>query len=532
MRLNSGIRYCLLLSIAMLAAAATVSCGGRNHRLAHVEMLLESDPVQADSMLSSIPVPRSRGGRALYAILRTQADYKNYKDIEDDKLISTATDYYGNRKKGYHAAMAWYSRGCVLSLTDDDLGAINSYLTAKDLFPDTLSRYYMICEHNLGKQYLQRHLYLESRSLLESCLDKTVQTGDSSIMAYCEYNLALLNLYEQQFVKAEESFRRLRDNRYLSGLLRTEAFLQLSKIQLHYYGNTDSALYYVNRYIDEVDFPSGAGYSIKADAFYADGRYDSAYSYYRRSLECELELSTESNNYSRLPELSMILGRPEEEILSYIDHYKDCLIRQSERYGQDSITSIHLKHNIEVYELRRKEIRKRYLIISGSFVMIVTLLLVLIYLYHENRRRREYDRLCDSLVRRQIERDIAVSSLEDALNSSRALFRNSHGYSLLSQLSAGDREPEYSEQTVIRHDVELYFEKAVEIMKQQVPSLSSTEISYCIYRYLGVDWRLSMELINRSSSYSGRLKQYILKKIPADWGRFFFNQVSAGGENG
>ena len=105
MRLNSEIRYCLLLSIAMLAAAATVSCGGRNHRLAHVEMLLETDPVQADSVLSSIPVPRSRGGRALYAILRTQADYKNYKDIEDDKLISTATDYYGNRKKGYHAAM-------------------------------------------------------------------------------------------------------------------------------------------------------------------------------------------------------------------------------------------------------------------------------------------------------------------------------------------------------------------------------------------------------------------------------------------
>ena len=86
------------------------------------------------------------------------------------KVQISRTDYYGNRKKGYHAAMAWYSRGCVLSLTDDDLGAINSYLTAKDLFPDTLSRYYMICEHNLGKQYLQTALDNGSKTL--SSFDK------------------------------------------------------------------------------------------------------------------------------------------------------------------------------------------------------------------------------------------------------------------------------------------------------------------------------------------------------------------------
>lgn len=61
---------------------------------------------------------------------------------------------------------------------------------------------------------------------------------------------------------------------------------------------------------------------------------------------------------------------------------------------------------------------------------------------------------------------------------------------------------------------ELYFEKPIAIMKGAVTSLSDTEVMYCIYRYLGVNWRLCMELVNRSASYSGRLKQYILKKIP------------------
>jgi hypothetical protein len=105
---------------------AAVSCGGHYHMLNQVERLLETNPAQADSMLRTIPVPEGKRMRALYAVLRTQADYKNYNDIPDDGLISQACNYYGSDQKGYHAAMAWYSRGCVLSLTDDDLGAISS----------------------------------------------------------------------------------------------------------------------------------------------------------------------------------------------------------------------------------------------------------------------------------------------------------------------------------------------------------------------------------------------------------------------
>ncbi|MBO7589515.1 MAG: tetratricopeptide repeat protein [Bacteroidaceae bacterium] len=518
-----GNGYCCVVAVMLVYVAALMSCGGSNGRLAEVERLLETDPVRADSLLSTFPVPESRKGRALYAILRTQADYKNYKDIPDDRLIREATGYYGNRRKDYHAAMAWYSRGCVLSLTDDDLGAINSYLTAKDLFPDTLVRYYLICEHNLGKQYLQRHMYAEADRMLNACLENTRTLKDSVTMAYCEYNLALLDLYERRFERAERAFRRLADNRFLSPMLCTEAYLQLSKIQLHHYGNTDSALRYVNRYIDGVGFESGAGYSIKADAFYAAGQYDSAYFYYRKSLGCDLELSTESNNYSRLPELSLKMGL-DDEALSYMEHYKDCLVRQNERYGQDSITVIHLRHNLEVYELRRKEVRKRYIIITCSTILIVGLGLILAYLYNETRRRREYERLRDSMVRRRIQKDIGMDNMEEALKSSSRVFRDSYGYNLLSELAADDREPVFSERAVIKHDMELYFEKVIDMMRREVPSLSETEISYCIYRYLGVNWRLSMELVNRSSSYAGRLKQYIQKKIPAEWMRLFFQQ--------
>ena len=508
----------LLLWLMVLAA---VSCGGYQRKLTQVERLLETNPAQADSLLCTISMPKGKRAKALYAILRTQADYKNYRDISDDALITQACNYYGSRKKSYHAAMAWYSRACVLSLTNDDLGAIKSYLTARDLFPDTLNRYYVICEHNLGKQYLARHLYAEAMDILELSLKNAQTIGDDVTAAYSRYNIALIDLYERRFQKAESAFLKLASNPYLPELLRTETNLQLSKIQLHYHEDTDQALRYIDRYINDVGFQSGAGYSIKADAFYAAGMYDSAYSYYHRSLGCETELSTESNSYSRLPELSLLLGHVDSTVY-YMDRYRDCLERQHERYNQNSITTLQLRHNLEKSEMLHREEKKRYVILTVSIIAVAILALSLLYLYQENRRRRRYDQLCDSLIRRRIADEIPEDSLETALASSRQLFMGSIGYTMLQELSTVDRVPEPSELSVIRHNTELYFEKPMSIMKAVAPSLSQTEVMYCIFRYLGVNWRLCMELVNRSPSYSGRLKQYILKKIPQDWVKLLF----------
>lgn len=503
-------------------ALATVSCGGPQPELAQVERLLETNPAQADSLLCTISMPKGKRAKALYAILSTQSDYKNYRDIPDDALISYACNYYGSLKKSYHSAMAWYSRGCVLSLTDDDLGAIKSYITARDLFPDTLNRYYVICEHNLGKQYLARHLYDEAMKILELSFRNALTIRDDVTAAYSKYNIALLDLYERRFQKAETAFTQLASNHNLPELLRTETNLQLAKIQLHHHNDPGKALQYINRYINQVEFQSGAGYSIKADAFYAAESYDSAYHYYLLSLECETELSTESNNYSRLPELSLLLGH-EDSAVYYMERYRECLDTQYERYNQSAITTIQMKHNLEQFEMLHKEEKKRYLILTVSIISVALLMLVLLYLYQENRRRRRYEQLCDSLVRRQIADEIPEDSLENALESSRSLFINSVGHTMLQELSVVDRMPESSELSVIRHNTELYFEKPMAIMKAAVPSLSQIEVMYCIYRYLGVNWRLCMELIHRSPSYSGRLKQYILKKIPSEWNKLLFD---------
>lgn len=98
---------------------------------------MEARPDSALFILESISSPQKlpRADRALYALLLTQAKYKNYIVLEDDSLIKTAVEYYGDRKKSLYAAKAHYYWGA----TYRDMGytsfAVEEYLTAIRLMP-------------------------------------------------------------------------------------------------------------------------------------------------------------------------------------------------------------------------------------------------------------------------------------------------------------------------------------------------------------------------------------------------------------
>lgn len=164
-----------LFSIILSGLIATIliSCGN-SRILREAETLLETNPAAADSILASMPAPKSRRDRAWYAVLKTQADYKQYKPLTTDSLILTATDYYGTRIRGsrnrrYHSALAWYSQGCVYTELNNDLAAIDAYLKAEGLFPDTLVRYYALTENKLGVLLINRMMLDEAKQQFKCC---------------------------------------------------------------------------------------------------------------------------------------------------------------------------------------------------------------------------------------------------------------------------------------------------------------------------------------------------------------------------
>jgi hypothetical protein len=132
-------------------------------QLERLETQVDSVPHLVAQALDSMPSRRFRGEpRALYALLRTQADYKCFVPITSDSLIRYATDYYDGNRKSYRAAMSWYSLGCVHSELKDDAAAIEAYLRAQSLFPDTTVRYYRLCYQNLGHHYLKKNMIDEA----------------------------------------------------------------------------------------------------------------------------------------------------------------------------------------------------------------------------------------------------------------------------------------------------------------------------------------------------------------------------------
>ena len=124
----------------LLLSTLCMGCGGRMRmrELERLEAQLDTVPELVRLALDSIPLAPFRGeARALYSILRTQADYKCYVPLTSDSLIRYATDYYHRSRKSYRAVMAWYSLGCVYTEQGNDAAAIEAYLQAQSLFPDT-----------------------------------------------------------------------------------------------------------------------------------------------------------------------------------------------------------------------------------------------------------------------------------------------------------------------------------------------------------------------------------------------------------
>ena len=238
-------RYFSLLVFTVLLA----SCADRAplHRLETIEEVIDTDPETAYYMLDSIDHSTLHGeARALYAILRTQADYKCYEPLTSDSLIRYATDYYDGNRKSYRAAMAWYSLGCVYSELQDDAAAVEAYLKAQSLFPDTTVRYHRLCYQNLGQHYLRKDMTDEA--LAAYTLYHNTAEGYDHL--YADIKLAQAYIHKRQPAQARAILENLLQHRAEIDTLSTETILfDLGKIEYTFSKDYNKADAYFDQFI-------------------------------------------------------------------------------------------------------------------------------------------------------------------------------------------------------------------------------------------------------------------------------------------
>ena len=534
-------RHFLLL--LLLAGCGTPAERQVRQTLRCAEEVLAEHPDSALMLLTPLDTMSLAGEeQAWYAVLRTQADYKLYHPLTTDSLPLLATAYYGTpRRPHYRAAMAWYSLGCVYTEHNDDPRAIDAYLKACDLFPDTLCRYYALTEQNLGIRYLNSCDYLNAIRMLQCFRANAVALSDSDLVGYADYFLGKSYMQYAEYEDAVGYYMNVLENSGFTSKYKTETLFQLAKIK-HQQGLEEDAMAYDEQYLDKAmkSPPPCAAFYLKGDIFYNIGIYDSAHFYYRKALDGCYDLGTLCCTYEKLTKLTSIYDT--DSLESYSDKhtlYRDS-IYNSDRTAE--IGQIRARHQID-FKLQQAEYEKnRLVILLSAAVLFILVVAFLSFRYYRVRHEADYLHRIKALQDQirslssslsgtygeqehpaadghSLHSDADLETLRQMVHSSIQLFVQSHKQEHQTLLL---HESPLTQRDAFSELLTLSFTEVIAYLKATYPSVTKDEVLMAICALLGYDTPCVAELQAVSDSAIRSRKNRLKNKVPPAVFAIFF----------
>ena len=527
---------------SLLLATLCMGCGGRNRmrQLQALEAQIDSVPHLVRQGLDSIPFATLRGeARALYAILRTQADYKCYVPLTTDTLIRYATDYYNTNRKNYRAAMAWYSLGCVYSDMKDDASAVEAYLQAQSLFPDTTVLYYQLCYQNNGRHYLRRNMPDEA---LEAYVAyHNVAEGYDHL--YADIGLARAYIQKRQPNQAREILENLLlDSENIDALSLETILFELGKIEYTFSKDYDKADTYFNQlitlYPDKID----ATYWFKGRIAESRENSDTARYYYELAMQGYDEVYLQYNCARSLLYLTLD-STAQPELYGYIKRFEEMgdSIKHIERRSE--IDDIRTAHAMELHQRELSDHHRRFMHRTTLIVVCLLAAITIGVLLIERRRKQHYLRLQKELQRNQakiykmyesiedqrdngsLTREQIVTLYRDNLAKSIALFKQNRWAQHLQLLSEQRSKdiPSFTikEREQLAEALEHCFINVKTNLRDEAAKhnskLSAEDIHLCIYMALGYSTGVIRECLAASSdNVVNQRKKRLVNKLPED----------------
>jgi len=134
----------VLFIILLFIVASCVSRHAVVALMDSAELVMNESPEQAYGLMSDID-PHSISGRAIqarYALLYTEAQYKNYINETSDSLIMIAVRYYSNHNNTFYRFLSYYYLGCIYSNSKQYVDAILALTQAERLANEIPDGYY------------------------------------------------------------------------------------------------------------------------------------------------------------------------------------------------------------------------------------------------------------------------------------------------------------------------------------------------------------------------------------------------------
>ena len=534
-------RYLLVFSILLVSVGSIFmsvslsSCSSpsvKNQLLLCADSLMETYPDSALSILESITYPQKmpRADRALYALLLTQARHKNYIALEDDSLIKTAVDYYGDKKKSVRAAKAHYYWGATYGEKGYTSFAVDEYLTAIRLMP-VRDEFLAMIYDNLADCYEKDELFdiaigayrqayqilrggsqqiYPLRGIARMCLlqnkkdsalfyyhqalDCALAEQDSSLIGALYHDLAMAYNEKKDYIQADK---------YVSKAIAVQGQdavnVCLSKAQIMLNLNKlDSASYFFRKNIDQLD--------IYGRAVCYDGMYQIA------KKRGEWKTATEN-----------------------IDAYK--VLYDSIQFMTDNeeLNRLMDKHQLEEHKRLLSEHTKTLIFSLVTAFFLLMVVCVFYFMWNDRKRKKHYIALQHELTQKRVdtmllkEEEVSESNKED-LNKKRSelterqiqlcisVLKTTDCYDQLEALERATHKQLLMMRSLrkgIRSEISNAFVDVMMNLKERYPALTGDDIFYCVLSLLCCSKTVMMELMDATSDALKTRKNRIKNKMDA-----------------
>ncbi|MBR4338435.1 MAG: hypothetical protein IKQ59_06340 [Prevotella sp.] len=557
-------RSTIYLILSLLLAGCVSSCRDSEVRdaLVRTEALMESDPRAARAVLDSLNLQSSifnlpSKEAALYALLRTQADYKCRVRLTSDSLPLIATSYYGTRRKTQRAALAQYYLGCTYSDMSRDLDAIDAFLRATTLFPDTTNKYFAYSFYELGKLYLAHE---KDKDALEAFLQyrcSAICQSDSVNIGYADMHLGRTFLYMENVEEAEPFFLKVIDNPYMRKEYHANALFQLAKLNAYLKENYAKAGEYINSYIAGYKQKEniGAAYHIKADVFLHENELDSAFYYYKKVLACKEDARAYCQTYKRLTELSITLCQM-DSLDSYFQRYMAFADSVNQIRRDKEISDIENNHVVELHDRELAVQRSRLYWMWGILFTLFVLVTSLVVLWNDRRHKAKalkYEQRLKDIEHRYIQENASIADEEDkegneltsasienasstspyfSLQEERlALYRNQYftskwaGYFISQQgeMDANGIMPTADSEQFLQYLSELFVNILVDLHREN-DRLNRDDMDYCCMTMLGFSINQIAYCCRKPVKYCYNRRTRLGERLTAEWYQFIFGK--------
>jgi tetratricopeptide (TPR) repeat protein len=232
---------------------------------------------------------RDSADMAAYALLRTQADDKNYIDKTNDSLISLAVRYYSTHGNDLQKAKAFYYLGRIYQNRGDDTLTIKQFLIALPLIERTKDLD-LLCnlKGNIANVLWLDRLYEDSEPYYKELINFT--NGDKKKLAIIYNKLGIINIMKNKpnLTKA----KRLLDkalylsNGFQDDYVKSDIYFSLGKFYIKS-KTPDKATDYIHRSLNIVEDSTQKYelYKMLGETYLDINQSDSATLYLNKSLK-------------------------------------------------------------------------------------------------------------------------------------------------------------------------------------------------------------------------------------------------------